>query len=182
MSKRAAGAGSYFSRTFMSRKLELQAFLRLNYAIQGGERYLELEAASAANGDDRNGTQPFRHLEGSFLRFHSPAAFVGTSFRDANSLNLELCSCRADRSADRIGSTSPFSAFVALNKSSRILSSSRRVKTISNIHRSHDPTSMEQTPYKATADAVAPHPGCTVSREPVQFRGKRVLVGQPTNF
>jgi hypothetical protein len=130
----------------MSRELELQAFLRLNHAIQGGERHLELVAASAANCDDRHGAQPFRHLKGSFFRFHNPAAFVGTSFRDANSLNLELCSCKADRSADRIGFTSPFSAFVALNKSRRILSSSRRVKTISDVSTSHDPTQWSKLP------------------------------------
>jgi hypothetical protein len=141
MSKRVADAGGlFFSGAFMSRELQLKAFLGLSHAIQSRERHLELVAARATDSNDRHGPQPFRHLEGSFLRFHSPAVFAGTSFRDASALSLELCSCKADRSADRIGFTSPFSAFVALNKSSRILSSSRRVKTISDVSTSHDLT------------------------------------------
>jgi hypothetical protein len=138
--KLGARAGSFFSRTFMSRELKLKAFLGLNHAIQSGERHLELVAASAANRDDRHGAQPLRYLKGSFLR--------GTSFRDANALNLELCSCKADRSAERIGFTSPFSAFVALNKSSRIRSSSRRVKTISNASTSHELTQWSKLPTR----------------------------------
>jgi hypothetical protein len=130
----------------MSRELELQAFLRLNHAIQSSERHFELVVANAANCDDRHGAQPLRYLKGSFLRFHSPTALGGTSFRDANALNQELCSCRADRSAERIGFTSPFSAFVALNKSSRIRSSSRRVKTIPDASTSHELTQWSKLP------------------------------------
>jgi len=136
------------SRTFMSRELQPQILLRLNDAIQSRKRHLKLLRASAANCDNRHSTQPLRYLKGSFLRFHSPAALVGTSFRDANALNLELCSCKADRSADRIGFTSPFSAFVALNKSSRIRSSSRRVKTISNASTSHELTQWSKLPTR----------------------------------
>lgn len=135
-----AAAGSLFSLTFMSRKLHLKALLRLRNSIERGERNLKLLRARAADCDDRHHAQPLRYLKGSFLRFHSPTALVGTSFRDANALNLELCSCKADRSAERIGFTSPFSAFVALNKSSRIRSSSRRVKTIPDAFRSYEPT------------------------------------------
>jgi hypothetical protein len=143
-----AGAGGFFSRALMPRKLHLKALLRLRNSIERGERNLKLLRANRANGDDRHGTQPLRHLKGSFLRFHSPAAFVGTSFRDANALNLELCSCKADLSAERIGFTSPFSAFVALNKSSRILSSSRREKTIPDVLESHEPTQSSKLPTK----------------------------------
>jgi len=125
-----AGTLRLLARALVPRKLHLKALLGLRNSIERGERNLKLLRASAANCDNRHSTQPLRYLKGSFLRFHSPTALGGTSFRDANALNRELCSCRADLSAERIGFTSPFSAFVALNKSSRIRSSSRRVKTI----------------------------------------------------
>lgn len=140
--------GGFFSRALVPRELHLKALLRLRNSIERGERNLKLLRASAANRDDRHGPQPLRYLKGSFLCFHSPAAFVGTSFRDANALNRELCSCRADRSAERIGFTSPFSAFVALNKSSRIRSSSRRVKTIPDAFRSHEPIQWSKLPTR----------------------------------
>jgi hypothetical protein len=151
-----AAAGSLFSLTFMSRKLHLKALLRLRNSIERGERNLKLLRARAADCDDRHHAQPLRYLKGSFLRFHSPTALVGTSFRDANALNLELCSCKADRSAERIGFTSPFSACRPKQEQPNpILESACENHTrCFQIIRAH---SMEQTPYKRKADAVAPH-------------------------
>jgi hypothetical protein len=117
----------------MSIKLHLQALLRLRNSIQRRERNLKLLRANRANGNHRHHPQPLRHLEASSLCFHSPVVFVGTSFRDANALNLALCSRKADLSAERTGFTSSFSAVVARDNSSQILSSSRRPRNIPDI-------------------------------------------------
>ena len=128
MSKRRA---AFDLLAFVSVKLKLEALLCFPDLVQGGEGYLDLTAAQAADADDRHCAQPFRHSEISLLLLvHVLLALVATSFRDANPRNRQVCSWSADRRAERIDSSSPFSAVPAFSSSWRILSSRRRRNTI----------------------------------------------------
>jgi hypothetical protein len=56
----------------MPGKLELKTLLRLSHSVQRRERYLKFTAASAASGDDWDGTKPFRDFQFSLLHVHVP--------------------------------------------------------------------------------------------------------------
>jgi len=56
----------------MPGKLQLKTLLRLSHPVQRCERYLKFTAASAASGDDRDGTEPFRDFQFSLLPVQVP--------------------------------------------------------------------------------------------------------------